>query len=64
MICNRCGEEIYQDEIYYETEDGCFCDGCMDEWLEDYKKDCEKCYDPIGEHWDEVEHAERERDLC
>ena len=42
LLCECCGGEIYEGEIYYECVDGMdLCEACFDRWREQHYKEAE-----------------------
>lgn len=35
--CKYCGEELFEDEEYWELDGEILCERCADEWLEGHK---------------------------
>lgn len=37
LTCDKCGEDIYEGDEYYEDIDGeCICESCMDKWISNH----------------------------
>lgn len=35
--CAVCGKGLYVDEEYYDLDDGIYCEGCAQDWLEEHR---------------------------
>ena len=35
--CKACGEELFEDDEYFELDDEIYCENCAEEWLEGHK---------------------------
>ena len=35
--CKYCGEDLFEDDVYYELDGDICCEECAQEWLEGHK---------------------------
>lgn len=55
MLCDYCGRKIENGEDYYEFDDACICEDCVDEYVKDHRVTFEEEGDPRmePEFWEE-----------
>lgn len=46
MLCDYCGRKIENGEDYYEFDDACICEDCVDEYVKDHRVTFEEEGDP------------------
>ena len=43
--CTVCGSQIFEDDMYWDSQDGCICEDCLDEMSR--KEILELCGEPL-----------------
>lgn len=43
--CDKCECEIYDGYMYWEIEGYTLCEGCKDEYVNDFLSECERTYE-------------------